>query len=303
MLHPSIYNGGFIVEIPHLPVMVREVIEMLDPKLGGIYVDATIGLGGHSENILRLVGPEGKLIGIDRDEEALKVAEKRLSDRRVVLKRGNFSDMEGLLYPDGISEVDGILFDLGVSMLQLKNLERGFSFVSDKRLDMRMDKRLRISAWDVVNIYPEKELEKILREFGEERLSRKIAKAIVSLRSKKPIDRCSELSKIVEGVYGRRGKTHPATKTFQALRIEVNKEIEQLGAGLDVSLRLLKKGGKLCVISYHSLEDRVVKNFMANNSKKGLLRIITKKPKTPCHEELVLNPSSRSAKLRAAERI
>ena len=283
--------------------MVREVIEMLDLRQGGVYVDATIGLGGHSENILRLIGPDGKLIGIDRDDEALKVSENRLSDRRVVLKRGNFSDMEGLVYPEGISEVDGILFDLGVSMLQLKNLERGFSFVSDKRLDMRMDKRLKVSAWEVVNRYNEKELGKILRELGEEWLSRKIAKAIVSLRSKKPIDTCSELSKIVEGVYGGRGRTHPATKTFQALRIEVNRELEQLNAGLDVSLRLLKKGGRLCVISYHSLEDRIVKNFMANNSKKGLLRIITKKPKTPCPEELMLNPSSRSAKLRGAERI
>ena len=283
--------------------MVREVIEMLDLRQGGVYVDATIGLGGHSENILRLIGPDGKLIGIDRDDEALKVSENRLSDRRVVLKRGNFSDMEGLVYPEGISEVDGILFDLGVSMLQLKNLERGFSFISDKRLDMRMDKRLKVSAWEVVNRYNEKELGKILRELGEEWLSRKIAKAIVSLRSKKPIDTCSELSKIVEGVYGGRGRTHPATKTFQALRIEVNRELEQLSAGLDVSLRLLKKGGRLCVISYHSLEDRVVKKFMANNSKKGLLRIITKKPKTPCPEELMLNPSSRSAKLRGAERI
>jgi len=283
--------------------MVREVIEMLNLRQGGVYVDATIGLGGHSENILRLIGPDGKLIGIDRDDEALKVSENRLSDRRVALKRGNFSDMEGLLYPDGISEIDGILFDLGVSMLQLKNPERGFSFVSDKRLDMRMDKRLKVSAWEVVNRYNEKELGKILRELGEEWLSRKIAKAIVSLRSKKPIDTCSELSKIVEGVYGGRGRTHPATKTFQALRIEVNRELEQLNAGLDVSLRLLKKGGRLCVISYHSLEDRIVKNFMANNSKEGLLRIITKKPKTPCPEELMLNPSSRSAKLRAAERI
>jgi 16S rRNA (cytosine1402-N4)-methyltransferase len=283
--------------------MVREVIEMLNPKQGGVYVDATIGPGGHSENILRLIGSDGKLIGIDRDDEALKVAEKRLSDRRVVFKRGNFSDMEGLLYPDGIYEVDGVLFDLGVSMLQLKNPERGFSFVSDKRLDMRMDRTQNLSAWDVVNTYSEKELEMILRESGEERLSRKIAKTIIRWRSKKPIDTCFELSRIVEGVYGGRGKTHPATKTFQALRIEVNRELEQLSAGLDVSLRLLKKGGRLCVISYHSLEDRVVKNFIANNSKKGLLRIITRKPKTPCPEEIILNPSSRSAKLRAAERI
>ncbi|OIP58804.1 MAG: 16S rRNA (cytosine(1402)-N(4))-methyltransferase [Nitrospirae bacterium CG2_30_41_42] len=283
--------------------MVREVMEMLNPGRGGVYVDATIGLGGHSENILRLIGSDGKLIGIDRDEEALKVAGNKLSGGRVILKRGNFSDMESLLYRDGISEVDGILFDIGVSMLQLKDPERGFSFISDKRLDMRMYRKQKMSAWDVVNKYPEKELERILREFGEERLSRKIAKAIVWSRGKRPIDTCSELSRIVEDIYGGRGRSHPATKTFQALRIEVNKELEQLKAGLDASLRLLKKGGRLCVISYHSLEDRVVKNFIADNSKKALLKAIIKKPITPNPEEIRLNPSSRSAKLRAAERL
>ncbi|MEW6215168.1 MAG: 16S rRNA (cytosine(1402)-N(4))-methyltransferase RsmH [Nitrospirota bacterium] len=291
------------MEITHLPVLLKKVVETLKPVPGGIYVDTTIGPGGHSEEILKLMASEGRLIGIDRDDEALKVAEKRLSDRRVILKRGNFSDMENLLYSEGISEVDGILFDLGISMLQLKNLERGFSFISDKRLDMRMDRRQKLSAWDVVNRYPEKELERILSEFGEERLSRKISKAIVRRRSKKTIDTCSELSGIVESVYCRRGRFHPATKTFQALRIEVNRELDELRAGLDSSLRLLKKGGRLCIISYHSLEDRIVKNFIADSSKKGLLKIITKKPLTPRHEERTLNPSSRSAKLRAAERI
>ncbi|MDI6890483.1 MAG: 16S rRNA (cytosine(1402)-N(4))-methyltransferase RsmH [Thermodesulfovibrionales bacterium] len=292
-----------IVEIVHLPVMVREAMKVLNPRPGGIYVDATIGPGGHSEEILKLIGSGGRLIGIDRDDEALRLAQKRLSNRRVVLKRGNFSDMENLLYTEGISEVDGALFDLGVSMLQLKDPERGFSFTSDKRLDMRMDRRQKLSAWDVVNRYPEKELERILREFGEERLSRKISEAIVRKKSKKTIDTCSELSGIVERVYGRRGRAHPATKTFQALRIEVNKELDELRAGLDSSLRLLKKGGRLCVISYHSLEDRIVKNFVAHCSKKGLLRVITKKPLTPGPEELRSNPSSRSAKLRVAERI
>jgi 16S rRNA (cytosine1402-N4)-methyltransferase len=276
---------------------------LLNPRVSGVYVDATIGHGGHSESILKLIGSEGRLIGIDRDEEALNIAEKRLSDSRVILKRGNFSDMENLLYQEGISGVDGILFDLGVSMMQLKDLERGFSFISDKRLDMRMDRRQKMSAWDVVNKYPEKELERILREFGEERLSKKISKTIVRRRSKKTIDNCSELSKIVEGTYGGRGRSHPATKTFQALRIEVNRELEELGAGLDTSLRFLRKNGRLCVISYHSLEDRIVKNFMINSSKKGLLKIITKKPQTPSPEELRLNPSSRSAKLRSAEKI
>ncbi|MFH0933229.1 MAG: 16S rRNA (cytosine(1402)-N(4))-methyltransferase RsmH [Nitrospirota bacterium] len=291
------------MEIVHLPVMVKEAIEVLNPIPGGIYVDATIGPGGHSEEIVKLIGPEGKLIGIDRDNEALRVAQKRLPNKRVVLKKGKFSDMESLLYMDGISEVDGILFDLGVSMIQLKDPERGLSFASDKRLDMRMDREQELSAWDVVNRYSEKELERILQEFGEERLSRKISEAIVRMRRIKPIDTCSELSGIIERLYRKRGRVHPATKTFQALRIEVNKELDELRIGLDSSVRLLKKGGRLCIISYHSLDDRIVKKFMAQSSKRGLLRVMTKKPMTPGSEELRSNPSSRSAKFRAAEKI
>ncbi len=188
-------------------------------------------------------------------------------------------------------------------MLQLKNADRGFSFSSEKRLDMRMDETQRLSAWEVVNKYPEKEIDRILWEFGEERLSRKIAKAIVSRRAKTHIDTCSELSSIVQDVYGGRGRTHPATRTFQALRIAVNQELEQLRRGLDASLRLLRKGGRLCVITYHSLEDRIVKHFIADGARNGLLRIITKKPMTPSANELRANPSARSAKLRTAERM
>jgi 16S rRNA (cytosine1402-N4)-methyltransferase len=283
--------------------MQREVMEMLNPRQDGVYIDATVGLGGHLEEILKVIGSGGRVIGIDRDDEALKTVDKKLSDDRVILKRGSFSEMENLLHTDGISAADGIFFDLGVSMLQLKNHERGFSFISDERLDMRMDRRQKTSAWDIVNRYPEKELARILWVFGEERLSRKIARAIVSRRDRNRINTCSELSKIVEGVYGGRRRFHPATKTFQALRIEVNKELDQLKAGLDSAQRMLKEGGRLCVISYHSLEDRIVKNFMTESSKKGLLKILTKKPQTPSAEELRSNPSSRSAKLRAAERI
>jgi 16S rRNA (cytosine1402-N4)-methyltransferase len=283
--------------------MLSEAMGVLNPRSGGIYVDATVGTGGHSEEILKFISSEGRLIGIDRDIEALKMAQKRLSDKRVILKRGNFSDMKNFLSEHGISEVDGILLDLGISMLQLKNPERGFSFTSDKRLDMRMDRDQEFSAWDVVNKYPEKELDRIFREFGEEHFAKKISKAIIRWRSKKTIDTCSELSGIVQRVYGRRGRIHPATKTFQALRIEVNRELDELRAGLDSSLRLLKKAGRLCIISYHSLEDRIVKHFMADSSKKGLLKVIIKKPIVPSPEELRSNPSSRSAKLRGAERI
>ena len=283
--------------------MVKEVIKVLNPIPGGTYVDATIGPGGHSEVILELIGTRGKLIGIDRDNEALRAAQKRLSDKRVILKKGNFSDMEKLLGEDGITEVDGILFDLGLSMIQLKDPDRGLSFTSDKRLDMRMDKDQDLSAWDVVNRYSEKELGKILREFGEERLSRKISGAIVRERRRGPIETCSELSEIVERVYGRRGRFHPATKTFQALRIWVNKELDELQKGLVCSVKILKRGGRLCVISYHSLEDRIVKHFIVRGSKEGSLKVLTRKPMTPGSEEIRSNPSSRSAKLRAAEKI
>jgi len=283
--------------------MVKEVIKVLNPIPGRTYVDATIGLGGHSEVILELIGTRGKLIGIDRDNEALRAAQKRLSDKSVILKKGNFSDMEKLLGEDGITEVDGILFDLGLSMIQLKDPDRGLSFTSDKRLDMRMDKDQDLSAWDVVNRYSEKELGKILREFGEERLSRKISGAIVRERRRGPIETCSELSDIVERVYGRRGRFHPATKTFQALRIWVNKELDELQKGLVCSVKILKRGGRLCVISYHSLEDRIVKHFIVRGSKEGSLKVLTRKPMTPGSEEIRSNPSSRSAKLRAAEKI
>jgi 16S rRNA (cytosine1402-N4)-methyltransferase len=283
--------------------MLHAVIGMLKVEHGGIYIDATIGLGGHAEAILKLIGPEGKLIGIDRDEDALQEAEKRLSGKQVVLKRGSFSDMKSLLHAEGFTAVDGILFDLGVSMLQLKDISRGFSFLSEQRLDMRMDRKQKTSAWDVVNRYPENILERIIREFGEDRLSRKIARAIVLTRQKKRVETCRELSGIVEAVYGGRGKTHPATKTFQALRIEVNRELEQLKGGLEAAVQLLKQGGRLCVLSYHSLEDRIVKHFLSYSAKQGLLKTLTRKPLQPDPEEKRRNPSSRSAKLRAAERL
>jgi 16S rRNA (cytosine1402-N4)-methyltransferase len=283
--------------------MLEEVIEALNPKIGGIYVDATLGVGGHSEHILELIGPGGNLIGIDKDYESLRITEKRFSGKDIVLKRGNFSEMENMLAEEGIHQVHGILFDLGVSMLQLKSFDRGFSFLSEERLDMRMDTRQDLSAWDIVNTYPEKRIEKILREYGEERQSKRIARSIIKRRGMSPINTCSELSRLIERIYARRRRTHPATKTFQALRIEVNNELEQLRAGLDASVRLLQRGGRICVISYHSLEDRIVKRFMADNAKKDVLKVITKKPRTPGTAELRTNPSSRSAKLRAAEKI
>lgn len=289
--------------IRHLPVLMREVIDLLSIVEGGIYVDATIGLGGHAEAILQKVGKQGKVIGVDRDAEALRMTAERLHDSRLLLMKGRFSELEDLISSQDVSQVDGMLFDLGVSMLQLKDLNRGFSFHSPERLDMRMDGDTGLSAWDVVNRYPEKDLIRILKEYGEEHAAPRIARAIVSYRGKKSVDTCAELEDIVFRAAGRRGKVHPATKTFQALRIEVNREMRELEDGLASSLKILKKGARLCVISYHSLEDRAVKNFMRDNAKKGMLHTLLKKPITPTPEEIRENPSSRSAKMRGAERL
>ncbi|MHB8881919.1 MAG: 16S rRNA (cytosine(1402)-N(4))-methyltransferase RsmH [Thermodesulfovibrionales bacterium] len=287
----------------HLPVLIREAVELLSPVEGGTYIDATVGLGGHSEVLLGMIGQNGRVLGIDRDEEALRRTALRLPDDRLILKRGSFSDMEALLAEAGIAGADGLLLDLGVSMMQLKDLERGFSFNSGERLDMRMDQRQPVSAWDVVNTYPDKELIRVLKEYGEEYRAPRIVRALGMARQKKTIDTCSELADIIERSVGRTGRTHPATRTFQALRIEVNREMEELRKGLTASLRILKQGGRFCVISYHSLEDRIVKHFIKENAQQMLVRPLTKKPLVPDATEMRQNPSSRSAKLRGAEKL
>ncbi|NJD55012.1 MAG: 16S rRNA (cytosine(1402)-N(4))-methyltransferase RsmH [Nitrospirae bacterium] len=288
--------------IVHLPVLAREVNELLALQKGGIYVDATVGLGGHSEMMLNMIGQDGRVIGLDRDEAALKKTAERLNDNRVTLKKTTFSSMEESMHSLGIHSVDGILFDLGVSMMQLRDAARGFSFLSEERLDMRMDSALSFSAWDVVNTYSEEELVRILREYGEEFRAARIVRAVMRSREEKTIDTCAELAGIVSRAVGRSGRTHPATRVFQAIRIEVNRELDELRTGLDASLRMLKQGGRLCVISYHSLEDRIVKNFMRDNAKAGHVRQLTKKPIVASREEMRVNPSSRSAKLRGAEK-
>ena len=287
----------------HVPVLFREVVEMLNLRHNGRYIDATVGLGGHAAGILEGIGEKGLLMGIDRDQSALDLAAERLSDKRAVLCRGSFSDIAELASELNVEEFDGILFDLGTSMLQMKDMQRGFSFNSEDRLDMRMDDTQDVSAWEIVNRYRQEELEKIIKEYGEDPFARRIARTIVNARKIKNIDTCSELAGIILKACGRHGKTHPATRTFQALRIEVNRELEQLMKGLSVSAGMLKKGGRLCVISYHSLEDRIVKNFFRDSSKQGLLKVLTKKPVVPQRDEVRQNPSARSAKLRGAEKI
>lgn len=287
----------------HIPVMPEEVVKMLELKQDGIYVDATVGLGGHAEEILRHAGG-CTLIGIDKDDTALEISGERLKKYSDVhLVRESFSNIRMVVNDLGFLKVDGILIDAGVSTLHLRTEGRGFSFLRDEPLDMRMDQHQDLTAEKIVNSYSEFDLAHIIWKYGEERFSRKIAKTIVYARKKKPVRSCKELADIIEKAIGRRGRIHPATRTFQAIRIEVNRELEELSTAVQSGSELLDTGGRFCVLSYHSLEDRIVKNAFKQLAKEGLFKIITKKPLVPGQEEKKLNPSSRSAKLRVGERI
>lgn len=285
----------------HCPVMVDEVMALLNVKSEGVYLDGTLGMGGHSSEILKRLGDNGRLIGVDKDEDALNYASLRLQDSRVAFVRDDFSGVGRIVKDCGYDGIDGILLDLGMSMGQVKDMGRGFSFNSEYRLDMRMDNRASLSAWEVVNRYKMEKIDEILKEYGEEPRSAKIARAIVSSRKRGSIDTCRELASLVEEVYGGRGKTHPATKVFQALRIYVNGELTALHSALDASVSALKAGGRLCVISYHSLEDRIVKNFFRQEKTRGTFNVLTGKPVTPGAGEK--NPAARSAKLRGGQRL
>ena len=278
-------------------------MEALQITSSGIYVDATLGLGGHSEGILqRAAGCT--LIGIDRDEKAIEIARERLKGyQKVHLMKNRFSNMKEVVNSLGYEKVNGIILDAGVSTLHLKDEGRGFSFMKDEPLDMRMDQDSDLTAEKVVNSYKEKDLANIIYQYGEERFSRRIAKSIVNTRRTNRITSCKELAAIIEKAVGRRGRIHPATRTFQALRIEVNGELDELSKAVDSGAELLEEQGRFCVLSYHSLEDRIVKNAFKKLAKEGLFRIITKKPMVPEREEQKFNPSSRSAKLRVAEKI
>ncbi len=291
------------MEIVHVPAMREEVLEALKIESSGIYVDATVGLGGHAEGIMQRAG-DCTLIGIDRDDKAIEIARERLRDYKTVhFVRDSFSNIGTAVRNLGYDKVTGILLDLGVSTLHLKSEGRGFSFLKDEPLDMRMDRRQTLTAEAVVNKYSEKALADIIWQYGEERFSRRIARAITYARHIKPISSCGDLARIVERSVRRRGRIHPATRTFQAFRIEVNKELEELPIAIETGAELLDTGGRLCVLSYHSLEDRIVKNAFKKLAKDGLFNIITKKPLVPGRQERQLNPSSRSVKLRVGEKI
>jgi 16S rRNA (cytosine1402-N4)-methyltransferase len=292
----------------HIPVLVEEVMNLLRCEAHKTYVDATVGGGGHALEILKRASPDGIVIGIDWDEEAIAEAKRALVlfGDRIKILRENFVRLPDLLEALNISEVDGILLDLGLSSLQLEKKERGFSLKGEGPLDMRMDQRIDRTAADLLDSLSFQELESTLREFGEERWAKRIAKALVHEREKKPIETTQELRQIVHRAIPRRfhsRKIDPATRTFQAFRIRVNEELENLRRILETGWTFLKRGGRICVISFHSLEDRMVKETFRRLDRDGVMRRITKKPITPSEEEQQRNPRSRSAKLRCAERV
>lgn len=289
----------------HIPVLLEELTGFLNLKQGMVILDATIGEGGHAERILEKTGPDGLLIGIDKDEQALKLAAQKLSgfDGRALLFHDDFKNAVRILDEIGHSSIGGALFDLGVSSLQLNEAQRGFSIKYEGPLDMRMDQAQGFTAEDIVNREPLDELERILREFGEERFFRRIARAIVEKRRLAPIKTTAQLKELIERTVPRTGRLHPATKTFQALRIAVNGELDAIDPAIRGVVGRLKKGARICVISFHSLEDRIVKNLFRSLKKEGVLEIITKKVVRATEEEKRANARARSAKLRVAERL
>lgn len=287
----------------HNPVLLREVMELLDPKKGNSYLDLTAGYGGHAKAVLDLTGPSARSVLVDRDPEAIKELHQLFDDSKSRILDQDFLSASKLLEEEG-NEFDLILADLGVSSPHLNEGNRGFSIRLEGPLDMRMDQRQTLTAGDLVNQVSQSELTEIIKDFGEEPKASLIAKAIVKNR---PITTTSKLAGIVEQVYhGKRGKIHPATKTFQALRIAVNNELGLLTDSLEVWLKLLSPGGRIAIISFHSLEDRIVKQFLKDHSGRNYdsdLELLTKHPIHPSFDEIVHNPRSRSSKLRAAVKI
>ena len=310
------------MEFQHKPVMLNEVIDSLKIRPEGTYVDGTLGGAGHSSQIARRLSGEGRLFGFDQDAAAIEAAAKRLEPYkdRVSIIRSNYSEMRERLSELGVRSADGILLDLGVSSYQLDDAQRGFSYRADAPLDMRMDQRQKLSAREVVNGYSIGELTRVIREYGEERFARNIAKHITAEREKKPIETTGELISIIKAAIpakAREGGGHPAKRTFQAIRIEVNRELDVLSDSLDGMIDLLADGGRICVITFHSLEDRIVKETFRRNEnpctcppefpvcvcgKKSKGHVITRKPIIPSVEETEENPRSKSAKLRVFER-
>lgn len=303
----------------HEPVMIGEVLQLMRVRVGGTYVDMTLGGGGYAEKLLESLGPDGLVLGIDQDAEAIAFATERLKKYpNFVAIQSNFSELNKVLDANGIREVNGIVFDLGVSSRMLDAPERGFSFQREGPLDMRMDRSLPQTAADLVNRLPRLELERLLRDYGEEPFAARIARKVTERRDKAPLATTKDLAELVFQAYPgklRHGRIHPATRTFQALRIAVNDELRMLESALSQSLERLAPGGVLCCVSYHSLEDRIVKQFLKSHTERRQYRLeeeaiphstvllLTPKPLRPTPEETGHNPRARSAKLRAAEKL
>ena len=308
------------MEFHHTPVLLQETLKYLNPAPGGIYVDGTIGGGGHSIEILKRIVPGGRLIGVDRDPEAILAVSERLKDYGPFLSpvHGNYVEIREIMSDLGIPAADGMLMDLGVSSYQLDAVKRGFSYREDVRLDMRMDTTQEFSAYELVNGYPEAELTRVIRNYGEERWAKRISRFIVENR---PIATTGELVKVIKKAIpasARRKGPHPARRTFQAIRIEVNQELSLLEDGIRNAVSILKPGGRLCIITFHSLEDRIVKRTFRNLQDPCIcppdapictcgripeVKILTKKPIIPNDVELETNPRSRSAKLRVCQKL
>ena len=311
------------MEFKHVSVLLQETVDGLNVKPDGIYVDGTLGGGGHSYEVCTRLGAKGSIIGIDQDEAAIEAASIRLKDfgEKVTIVRSNYCDMKSRLHELGIDKVDGIMLDLGVSSYQLDTADRGFSYREDAPLDMRMDQRSEMTARDIVNDYSEMDLYRVIRDYGEDKFAKNIARHIVRERAKRPIETTGELTEVIRHAIPMKfqKKTgHPAKRTFQAIRIELNKELEVLQNNLDDMIDLLNPGGRICIITFHSLEDRIVKtNFKRNENpctcpsdfpvcvcgKKSKGKVVTRKPILPSEEELEVNSRSKSAKLRVFERV
>lgn len=287
----------------HVPVLKKEVLKYLDPKPNENFVDCTFGEGGHAKAILEKNGPEGKVLGIEWDETQAKKISAEKPDKRLIVVCGNFANLKSIVRDHSFGQVHGILFDLGISSWHLEESGRGFTFRKDEPLDMRFSESSEFTAEDIINKYPENEIARILKEYGQERFARSIAGKIVEIRSARRITRTVQLVNAVmaaTATWYHRRKPHPATKTFQALRMAVNQELENIAKALPQALDILESEGKLAVISFHSLEDKIVKNFIREQAAQRRLTILTKKPVLPSREEIKLNLRCRSARLRVA---
>ena len=310
------------MEFKHVSVLLQETVDGLNVKPDGIYVDGTLGGGGHSYEVCTRLGAKGSIIGIDQDEAAIEAASIRLKDfgEKVTIVRSNYCDMKSRLHELGIDKVDGIMLDLGVSSYQLDTADRGFSYREDAPLDMRMDQMSEMTARDIVNDYSEMDLYRVIRDYGEDKFAKNIARHIVRERAKRPIETTGELTEVIRHAIPMKfqKKTgHPAKRTFQAIRIELNRELDVLRDSLDDMIDMLNPGGRLCIITFHSLEDRIVKSAFKKNEnpctcpsdfpvcvcgKVSKGRVITRKPILPSEEEMEVNSRSKSAKLRIFER-